>query len=311
MGMMMLMWLGWMIGAAILATVAIYLFAPGLAYRMAMAMARRAGRLRLREITVDGHRMPYLEGGTGEPLLLLHGFGANKDHWTLIAPHLTKHFRVIAPDLPGFGDATRLPGERYGPAEQVARIAAFADAVGLERFHLGGNSMGGYLAALFAARHPERLLSLWLLAPAGAQEAAPSEVQVMVERGDNPLLVDTRAALDRLTDLCFRVPPYVPSRFLVPLLERARREYAFNRYMFDQLFSNPMWLDGELGTLEVPALVVWGDSDRVLHPSGLDALRRFFARGEFVMMSAMGHVPMIERPAETAHDFLRFHRRPA
>ena len=103
-------WLGGFLIASALGAIALYFLFPGVALRFAMGLARRIGRLHLREVEVDGHRLPYLEGGQGEPLLLLHGFGGNKDHWTMIAPHLTPHFHVYAPDLPGFGDATRDTG---------------------------------------------------------------------------------------------------------------------------------------------------------------------------------------------------------
>ena len=303
------LWCSGLFVLALLALGALYYLAPGVVLRAATATARRSAGLRLREVSVDGHRIPYLEGGRGEPLLLLHGFGANKDHWTMIAPRLTRDFRVIVPDLPGFGDSTRDWNARYGVDEQVARIAAFAAALGLDSFHLGGNSMGGYLATLFAARHPQAVKSLWLLAPAGASTAAPSETQMLIEQGDNPLLITGSEAFDRLSELCFCVVPYMPAQFKRPLIERALRDHAFNNKIFTELFSAPVWLDTGLGTLENHTLLVWGDTDRILHPSGLEVLKPLFRHGEFVMMPRMGHVPMIERPAETAADFLQFQHR--
>lgn len=164
-----------------------------------MALTRRSRGLRLKSVSAGGHDIPCLEGGNGEPLLLPHGFAANKDHWTMIARYLTPHFRLVAPDVPAFGDSTRDDAARYGPDEQIARIDAFADALGLERFHLGGNSMGGYLAAVYAARHPARVESLWLLAPAGVLTAEPSDMQHLFKNGENPLLIRNVATFDELS----------------------------------------------------------------------------------------------------------------
>ncbi|MGB1885468.1 MAG: alpha/beta fold hydrolase [Gammaproteobacteria bacterium] len=285
---------------------ALYFFATGMVFRMMMRLARRQAGLRLRHARVDGHDVPYLEGGEGPPLLLLHGFGANKDHWTMIAPYLSRHFHLYVPDLPGFGDASRVDDAHYGVDAQLGRVAEFADAVGLSRFHLAGNSMGGYLSALFAHRHPARVDSLWLLAPAGAMSAEPSEVLTRIDQGENPLIAETLEQFDALADLCFTVTPPMPGQFKRYLLERSKTEAPFNHRIFEHMFSEPMSLEDALDALPVRCLLVWGDNDRVLHPSGMKVIEKLLADVETVLMSRMGHVPMIERPAETAADYLRF-----
>ena len=295
--------------AAPLTLVLLYYAAPGLLFRCATAFGRRSAGLKLAQVEVDGHRIAYLHGGQGEALVLLHGFGANKDHWTLVARLLTPHFRLIVPDLPGFGDSSRHHAARYGVDEQLARIAAFADTLGLAAFHLGGNSMGGYLASLFAVRHPERVKSLWLLAPAGVLSAEQSAMLALLETGDNPLVATDMVAFDRLAALCFCKQPYMPAQFKRPLLARAVAEAPFNSKIFGEMFSEPLALETSLAGLAMRTLVVWGDEDRILHPSALAILRPLLADAEFILMRHMGHVPMIERPAETAMDFLRFHGR--
>lgn len=295
--------------ALLLSLVVLYYLTPGLLLRLATALVRRTAGLKLAATEVDGHRVAYLHGGQGEALLLLHGFGANKDHWAMIARLLTPHFRVIAPDLPGFGDSSRLDAAQYGVEQQLARIADFARALGVERFHLGGNSMGGYLATLYALRHPEQVKSLWLLAPAGVLSAEASDTLRLLEAGENPLVATDMAAFDRLADLCFCKQPYVPVQFKKPLLARAIAEAPFNAKIFGELFSEPLALEERVEGLVPRTLVVWGDDDRVLHCSALEILRPLLREGEFILMREMGHVPMIERPAETALDFLRFHGR--
>jgi triacylglycerol lipase len=277
------------------------------------ASRAQRGRAGLEEKTthLDGHDIVYLDGGRGEPLILIHGFGANKDNWIQIAPLLSPHFRLIIPDLPGFGDSTRDPEALYGADEQLARLKSFVDSLGLGPVHLGGNSMGGYLAGLFAARYPAQVKSQWLLAPAGVAAAEMSEFFHCVERGENPLIVDNMSDFDRMVDMCFTKTPYVPKMFRRCLCERNIAEHTFNDKIFTEIFSEPLRLEKELEGSMVKTLILWGDGDRLLHPSGAGILQTALGDAELVVMDHMGHCPMLERPRETAALYLRFQGLPA
>ena len=139
-------------------------------------MERAHAGLARKEITLaDGTHVVYLEGGSGEPLVLVHGFGADKDNFTRVARWLTPHYRVIVPDLVGFGESSHLPDVDYHYAAQAQRVRAFVQALGLQRVDLGGNSMGGGIAMSYAAQHPQEVHSLWLVDCAGIAGAPPSE----------------------------------------------------------------------------------------------------------------------------------------
>ncbi|MGD9604345.1 MAG: alpha/beta fold hydrolase [Gammaproteobacteria bacterium] len=286
-----------------------YRMFPERIFDFAMRMSRRRAGLDLREITIDGHRVPYLEGGHGEPLLLLHGFGAEKDHWTQVSRYLTPHFRVIAPDLPGFGESTRRQDANYGLDSQLERLAQFVSALGLTRFHLGGNSMGGYLAAMYAARSPDQVQTLWLLAPAGVGSAEPGELLTMIGRGENLLLVESEEQGKRLAGMLFARMPYVPEEFNRIWRQRTMRDRDFNAKIFHEMFDSPVMLEDRINGLATPTYIVWGDDDRVLHRSGAALLQNMLANADVRIMPCMGHCPMIERPRDTAFDFLNYHRR--
>ena len=274
----------------------------------AVRATRRAAKLDTRRIRAGDHDIVYLDGGRGEPLVLLHGFAANKDYWPAVAKFLVPHFRVIAPDVPGFGESARHPELRYAVDDQVERLRAFVQQLGLGPFHLAGNSMGGHLAAAYAARYPQDLKSLWLLAPAGVETAEPSELQGMIMRGDNPLLVRDAAGYERLLRLCVARPRYVPGPFLRCLAARAVAEGPFNAKIFADWLAKPAWLEARVEGLKVPTLVLWGDEDRLLHVSGAAILGRLIPGSRVVVMRATGHVPMLERPRETAQHFLEFQK---
>jgi pimeloyl-ACP methyl ester carboxylesterase len=105
----------------------------------------------------DGAHVVYVEGGSGAPLVLVHGFGADKANFARVARYLTPHYRVSVPDLVGFGESSHLPDADHHDAAQARPLHDFARAPGLSRVDLGGNSMGGGIAMSFAAQHPQEV----------------------------------------------------------------------------------------------------------------------------------------------------------
>ena len=294
--------------AGFAALVAGYVVVPAPYVALALRLQRRAAGLATRRIVIDGHCIVYSDGGHGEPLLLLHGFGATRENWTLLARELTPHFRVIAPDLPGYGDSDQRPDASYSLDDQLARLDALATALGLTRFHLGGNSMGGYLAAHYARAHPARVQSLWLVAPAGVMSAAPSEVLTAIERGENPLLVHDVHDFERIVHLCFVTPPFAPAQFKKVFAQRSMAHADFHARLFKELFESALPLEDTLGGLPMRTLITWGEGDRILDPSGASILHALLAASTLHLMPATGHVPMVEKPRETAAGFLAFQR---
>ena len=299
----MLATLGLGAGAALVAAWHLY---PDPFLRAALKLGRRAAGLGTFRTRVDEHDIVYADGGQGEPLLMLHGFGATLDNWALVAKFLTPHFRVVAPDLPGFGDSSRLTHKRYALDDQLARIADFARSVGLSKFHLAGNSMGGYLAAHYAARYPEQVQTLWLLAPAGVMTAQEIELQQLLTRGENPLLVNNPADFRRIVDMCFVKAPYTPGAFLKALAKRSMASRDFHAKLFAELFTTAVPFEEKLPGMATPTLITWGDQDRLLHVSGAQILHGLLAHGTLDIMPGIGHIPMVEAPGASAASYLRF-----
>jgi abhydrolase domain-containing protein 6 len=276
-------------------------------FNAAVRAQRAKAGLTEKRIRIDGHELVYLDGGSGETLVLFHGFGANKDNWIQIAPLLAPHFRLIIPDLPGFGDSTRDPSARYDADSQLGRLKSFVDELGFGPMHLGGNSMGGYLAALYSARYPADVKSQWLLAPAGVEDAQSSDLFHYLERGENPLLISDVSDFKRLMGMCFTKVPYVPKAFQRCLCERNMREHDFNEKIFSEIFEVPPALEKELKACATKTQILWGDSDRILHVSGAALLAKLIEGAQSVVIPQMGHCPMLERPRETADLYLKFH----
>ena len=279
--------------------------------RIAIWQERGASDLVRHTTQLQGHDIVYLDGGApdGEPVLLIHGYTADKDNWTRFSRSLADAgYRVIAPDLPGHGESSRLQEHTYDIANQVAFVRLFVDALDLGPVHVAGNSMGGQIAGTFGAMHPDRTRTVGLLAPGGLTAPVLSErLIIMRETGTNPLLVTDVDDFDRLLAFLFVEPPPLPRVVKQHFADRAVQNRTFNAKIWSDLVTpTRAALEPLLPKLTMPTLILWGDSDRVLHPSGGDVLAAGIPHATRVTMTGCGHSPMIERPGETARHYLAF-----
>lgn len=280
--------------------------APVQMTQLALGAERRRSALALRRARVAGFDMPYLEGGRGEVLLLVHGFGADKDNFTRIARFLTPHYRVLVPDLPGFGDASRDPAASYAMADQVARLHDFLAGLGVTRVHLGGSSMGGFIAAQFAATFPHMVGSVWLIDAAGTMAAYETALMRHYrETGENVLLVDREERFDALLAAATHKRPFVPRFVRTAMARRAVGDFALHSAIMKQMHGSPL-LEDQYRQLQTPALIVWGAEDELLHPGGAPALAALFPDSQVRIMEGIGHLPMVEAPRASAADYLAF-----
>ncbi len=279
-----------------------------------LAYARDAerGRAGLTQavVSIDGEAYPYLVGGSGPAVLLLHGFSGDKDNWTRFASHLTADYRVIAPDLPGFGETARHLDWSYDLASQRERLEGLVAAWQLEQpFHIVGNSMGGQLAGLYAHANPQRVLSIAFFDNSGVQSPQESEMAQALARGDDPLLVNSLEDFERMLAFVFVEPPPMPQAIKQYFATRAVKYRDFNAKIFADYRrggGRSSALEPLLKDIRQPALVLWGDTDRLIHVSTTQVMQRKLPQPTVVIMEKCGHSPMIERPEETARHYRAF-----
>lgn len=258
-----------------------------------------------KSVQVGSHTLAYLEGGKGESVLLLHGFGTDKDNWVRFARYLTKDYHVIAPDLPGFGDSSVILSEGYDIASQVKRIHDFAAKVGLKKFHLAGNSMGGLISGIYAADYPDQILSLGLFDPGGVMDREPSAISLELEKGNNPLVVEKPSDFDGLMKFVFVKPPFVPGTVKSYLGKLAAARKDFHNRVFIEAKPEDQ-LEKRMKDIRAKTLIIWGDTDRVFPVSCAPVLKSGIDASKVVIIKNCGHVPMFERPGETAGHYLQF-----
>lgn len=297
------------IAALLILAVGILSFSKDGVCERLMGLERWASHLAPRSVNAGGMTMTYLERpGGGDTIVLLHGFGAEGDNWVRFVRHLPTSYRVIALDLPGHGDSSK-PGDKTYSVEFFTRsFAQAADALKLGRFHLAGNSMGGYVSILYTSRNPGRVMDLCLMDTAGFFTGVPvkSDLMAAMARGESPLTPATREEYDRLLDFAFYRKPFMPWPVKSVLADRAVRSGPFVMKMFADFNANLVDPVPLLPGLDLPVLVLWGDRDRILHVSTTEVLEKNLPREKTVIMKDCGHLPMLERPEEAARHYLDF-----
>jgi len=247
------------------------------------------------------HRVRYLEAGAGEPLVLVHGLGSNamQDWGRLVAP-LGRRYHVYAPDLPGFGRSERPAAADYGIPMQVEAVRAFMAAVGVSRARVVGNSMGGWIVARLAGEHPELVLKLVAVAPAGMrpEAAAPIPAEDLLPRDED--------GVRRLVAVVRHKPPLMPSFLVRDILARRLREEWVVRRALESMAAGRDWLNGTLGRADMPVLVVWGKQDRLIPVAYAAPWQAEFEHAELKLLEGCGHVPMADCPEAFDRELLAF-----
>jgi len=263
---------------------------------------------RERSLGAQGERLALFETGSGDPgapvLLLVHGLG----HWTQAAwdpvvPYLDPAWRIVAFDLPGFGSSER-PDARYDAAFFAAaldRVAATLPA----RFALAGHSLGGALAARYAAAHPERITRLVLLAPAGFLRVASvvyavlgsPPAQWLLQRRPSLRFID-RILNDSVVDRDAIAPEIRERAFALSQEPALRRSFARVYASAMREFSDSQRIAAQLRTWTGPTLIMWGRQDRYVPVRGIADTKSVYPAAEAIVFDGAGHVLMTDKPAE-------------
>jgi len=239
-----------------------------------------------RFIELDGCRVNLRRGGSGEPLLFLHGAGGAP----AILPFMEKlaaRFDVLVPEHPGYGLSGE-PGWLDNIHDEAYFYLDFLRALDLRNVTLVGNSMGGWIAMEMAVRDTSRLKSLVLVSPAGvaAPGVRPADIFLMSpEELVRHLFADQRLAQARLAE------PVTPESIDIGLKNRhTTARLAWEPRLHDPFL--PKWLH----RIDVPVKIVWGREDRILPAKIADELKRLMPQAQVHVLENVGHLPHAEKP---------------
>ncbi len=211
-----------------------------------------------RSTQVAGYRIHYLAEGpaAGSPVVLVHGLGGHAEDWDNLAPQLARAgYRVYMPDLIGYGRSPKPAGFSYSVRDEAAIVVSFMDVLGLRQVDLGGWSMGGWIAQLVAAEHPERVRRLMLFDSAG----------LYVKPAWNTALFtpETPAQFDELRTLLMPHPSRTPAFAVRDVLRLSRENGWVVKRALATMFTGQDVTDTLLPRLKMPVLLAWGSLDRI------------------------------------------------
>lgn len=262
---------------------------------------------------VEGMRVHYRDRGEGPALLLLHGSNASLHTWEPWVAGLRGEHRVVTVDLPGHGLTGPRPGDDgrgYGIGELVAFVHHFAGAVALDRFTVGGNSLGGWVAWEYAVVHPDRVEGLILVDAAGYPMETPDSLgfRILMTPGLREVTrwVSPRSVFETSIAESYGDPSRVTADLVDRYYELNLREG--NRGATVARFAGPVErLEPErIATIRVPTLVLWGADDRLIPRTFADRFGRDIPGAVVRVYPGLGHVPMEEAPERTLPDVRAF-----
>lgn len=240
-------------------------------------------------LDIKGNRLSLKRGGQGEPLLYLHGT-EGLSHWPQFLDDLAQKYDVIAPDHPGFGSSPT--PEWMDDISDLAYIYLdLMQALNLKRAHVVGHSLGGWIALEAAVRSQERIGDLTLLAPAGIHVKGQQKADIfLIDPDEQARMAYADAALGAAASEQANAEKYQE----VAIRERI----ASARFGWNPRFYNPR-LGRWLHRIGVPTLLIWGDTDRIFPPAYGPAFQSLIPGAELVTLKNCGHLPHVEKRAET------------
>ena len=233
-----------------LAGLAVFFLSPGTLVSLTQARAASAAGLTAKTVTHNGETTHYYEGGEGPTILLLHGMGDEKNSFVGVAGALTSDYTVILPDLREHGENDRDTGRDVSIAGQVGYVQSFADALGLDAFVIGGNSMGGHTSAAFATEQPDRVRALILV---NAPGLVLDDHVVYGGFAERP---ETTEDLNAIFARVLYDPPELPGPIARHMIAQVNADFDTLNRMAETIRQGPLHdLSDRVETIEAPTLI--------------------------------------------------------
>ncbi|NQV39115.1 MAG: alpha/beta hydrolase [Nitrosopumilus sp.] len=254
-------------------------------------------------LEIDGHRIRYLESGSSKnTLVLLHGLGASAERWSHVAPLFEDHFRVIVPDLIGFGYSDK-PTVDYTPDFFIDFLEKFFTASKIIKPNIIGSSLGGLISAKYAASHSDNLEKLVLVSPAGMMNKSTPALDAYIMAALYPNEINAKNAFEVMEGSGKHIEENIVSGFI----ERMRLPNAKLAFMSTILgLKNSDSITAKLQSILTPTLIIWGVDDPVIPIEYADDFVSAIPNCEFFRMDGCGHTPYVQDPDIFASKVLEF-----
>ncbi len=262
---------------------------------------------------ISGVKIHYRDQGQGPALVMLHGVCASLHTWDGWVEALGDRYRMVRIDIPGFGLTGPAPDKKlYRRDMGLALIDTFVARLGLTRFVLVGNSLGGYLAWNYALEHPQKVDKLVLLDPVGYSQKLPGLLRLATNPVVRPFArhMMPRAFFDDAVDEVYGDPAKatraVKRRYFDLSMREGNKSAYVDVFLVMKAENEKKTLSAGIKKIQTPTLVLWGAKDRWIPVRYLADWQRDLADGTFIVYEGVGHMPMEELPRESAADVRDF-----
>ena len=261
-----------------------------------------------RFILIDGNRVHYRDEGEGEAIILIHGTASSLHTWDQWTEVLSKKYRVIRMDLPGFGLTGPDHSDRYQVADDVDFLKTFLNELQIDSAHVVGSSLGGRIAWQFALQHPNRVQTLGLMNALGyPQERWPPPIQMaqwpvfdevmkrfsprfMYEIGLKDVYHDASLVNEEIIDRYFEISRYPGNLAAFPSRVKARLDKDSD----------------QIKQVQVPTLIMWGEKDSYFPAENAYRFHQDIRDSDVLVYQSIGHLPMEETPERSVQDYIEF-----
>lgn len=277
-------------------------------YDLVTEYERYSAGFEKKSMTLDFGEMVYSENDVKSDvtLVLIHGFGGNKDTWNRIVAEWDDKYHVIAIDLPGHGESISKKTVSYTITDQTERVYTFLEAKKLKGFYLLGHSMGGAIALRFAGSHEEDIKALILIDAMGVEQTKSDGVKLVEKSDKNPLYdVCTEERLETLLIYSMHKTPYIPDIIKDALLQEKCARRDLEKVLYEDMYKD-VNLSTIASSIDIPTLILWGEKDRMTHVDNATLFHHTIKGSQLVIFKEIGHVPILEDPEQTADEIDKF-----
>ena len=254
-------------------------------------------------LCVDGNKIRYLQTGTSKnTLILLHGLGGSAERWLPVIPLFEKYFRVIVPDLVGFGYSDK-PVVDYTPDFFVRFLENFLKAVRVSKPFIIGSSLGGQVAASYASLHPKRIKKLVLVSPAGTMKSSTKPLDAYIMAAMYPNKKNALRAFELMEGSGKKIPDSIITDF-VTRMKLPNAKLAFMSTILGMKSSTS--IVPQIHSISVPTMLVWGANDGVIPLEFSSAFISAIPDVTFLKIKNSGHTPYVEHPKLFTNKVLKF-----
>jgi pimeloyl-ACP methyl ester carboxylesterase len=261
-----------------------------------------------RFVEVDGIFVHYVDEGNGIPIILLHGTGASLHTWDLWSEKLKDKYRVLRITLPGFGLSGPRSDKKYKTKDYVNLLESFVELMGIEKFYLAGNSLGGSIAWLYTSFYQKKVKKLILINSSGFElDEMPFVIRIARNNYLNFLIKKTSPQFlikKSLKEVFYDdnlVSKSITDRYYKLNLREGNRQAFIDRALVNYIDYTP-----RLKKIKSPTLILWGKNDEWINVKYAKKFKTMIKGSRLSIMNETGHIPMEERPFESLEIVMDF-----